>query len=517
LTVRRLAVAATIVAFFTVASRALGFVRDIVLSGTYGASGEADAFVSSLLIVNSAAAVLLYALVTVVIPQFQAERSNYGEASAWRLAWTLAAWVATLLVIFSGFLAVFPQAAASLYRVNPELAAESAPLIRIMAPAVLLQGLSALSTALLQIHGRFAGPAAVGVAFNAGIIGGVLIWSDAIGIEAAAWGVTVGAVLQLALQMPQFVRVMRGVDVTVALTHPRLRMTALLAAPVFAASLLQQVNNFSDKIFAATLEEGRVAALTWANTVGQAPRALLLLPVLTPLFPVIARLVAEGRRPEVVGAYRRAAGLLGVLGIPVGAFLIVYAQEISSLLFERGKCDAGCVDEIASPLTFYGLAVWAGFMGFLNNRVLSAVGRTREVMIATIIVVAVTIALDFVLIGPLEQSGLALASAIALFVNVVVTFTFLRREFPALEPAPLARQQLRLVVAALVAVGAVLVADLLLPSDTAIGLELAGGLIAKSAVGAVVYAAAVRVIAPNDFEHARALLASVLRRRSAPA
>jgi len=517
LTVRHLAVAATIVAFFTVASRILGFVRDIVLSGTFGASAEADAFVSSLLIVNSAAAVLLYTLVTVVIPRFQAERTDYGEPSAWRLAWTLAAWVATLLVIFAGFLAVFPQAAASLYRINPELAAASEPLIRIMAPAVLLQGLSALSTALLQIHGRFAGPAAVGVAFNAGIIGGVLIGSDAIGIEAAAWGVTAGALLQLALQMPQFARLMRGVGVTVTLTHPRLTMTALLAAPVFAASLLQQVNNFSDKIFAATLEDGRVAALTWANTLGQAPRALLLLPVLTPLFPLIARLVAEGRRPEVVGAYRRAAGLLGVLGIPVGAFLIVYAQEVSSLLFERGKCDDECVSEIAAPLQFYGLAVWAGFMGFLHNRVLSAVGRTREVMIATIVVVAVTIALDFLLIGPLEQSGLALASAIALFVNVAVTFTFLRREFPALDPAPLALQQLRLVVAALVAVGAVLVADLLLPSEAASGLELAGALILKSVLGALAYGAAVRVIAPEDFAHARATVASALRRRSAPA
>jgi putative peptidoglycan lipid II flippase len=515
LTVRRLAVAATVVALFTVASRILGFVRDIVLSGTFGASVEADAFVSSLLIVNSAAAVLLYALVTVVIPQFQSERSHYGEASAWRLAWTLAAWVAGLLVLFAGVLAAFPQIAAALYRIDPELAAESEPLIRIMAPAVLLQGLSALSTALLQIHGKFAGPAAVGVAFNAGIIGGVLIGSDAIGIDAAAWGVTAGAVLQLALQMPQFTRVMRGVGVTAALTHPRLQTTALLAAPVFAASLLQQVNNFSDKIFAATLEEGRVAALTWANTLGQAPRALLLLPVLTPLFPLIARLVAEGRRPEVVGAYRRAAGLLGVLAIPVGAFLVVYAQEISSLLFQRGKCDAACVDEIASPLTFYGLAVWAGFMGFLHNRVLSAVGRTRDVMLATIVVVVLTIALDFALIGPLEQGGLALASAVALFVNVGVTFAFLRRQFPALRPAALALQQLRLVAAALLAVIAVVLANRVLSSETATGLDLAGLLAVKSLLGAVVYAAGVRVIAPDDFAHARATLDSALRRRPA--
>ena len=67
----RLARAAAVVALFGVVSRLLGFAREIVLAAAYGASGATDAFVNALLIVNSVAAVLLYALVTVVIPVFQ--------------------------------------------------------------------------------------------------------------------------------------------------------------------------------------------------------------------------------------------------------------------------------------------------------------------------------------------------------------------------------------------------------------------------------------------------------------
>lgn len=513
MTVRRLAFAASIVAFFTVASRVLGLVRDALMSRTFGPEAATDAFLNSLLIVNSIAAILLYALVTVVIPQFQVEREEHGLSSAWRLTWALITWVAMALTVFAGLLMLAPAIGALPFRFEPELAAEMEPLIRIMAPAVLLQGLSAMTTALLQIHGRFAGPAAIGVAFNAGIIGGILLLSDRLDIESAAWGVAAGAALQVALQAPQFVRLLRGTPVGLVLGHPRLTMTAALAAPIFAASMLQQVNNFSDKMFAATLEEGSISVLTWANTLGQSPRAIILLPLLTPLFPLMAGLVAEGRRGEVVDAYRRAAGLLGVLAFPTMAYMIIFAEPISQLLFGGSRCDTVCVDDIAAPLVFYGLAVWPGFAGYLNNRLLSACSRTREVMISTIIVVVLTILLDIALIGPMEHSGLALASALALMVNAGVTFVFLRRELPDLSAGSIGTQQARLLGAALIGGLAIAAAATRVDLDTTDSLSLIGWLVGFAALGAALYLALLRLFAPAELAHARSTAARALRRR----
>ena len=62
----------------------LGFAREVVLAAAYGTSGATDAFVNSLLIVNTVAAVLLYTLVTLIIPVFQRERYDHGADSAWR-------------------------------------------------------------------------------------------------------------------------------------------------------------------------------------------------------------------------------------------------------------------------------------------------------------------------------------------------------------------------------------------------------------------------------------------------
>ncbi len=342
MTVGRLARAAAIVAIFGLVSRLLGFAREVVLAASFGATGATDAFVNSLLIVNSIAAILLYTLVTLIIPVFQRERAERGDDSAWRLVSALAVWAGGFLIVLcdgGGDLA--GGASAALFQLDASRAAQTAELIRIMAPALALQGFSAIFTAMLQIHGRFAGPAAVGVAFNLGIIVGVVIGRGSIGIEAAGWGVVVGATLQVLLQLPQFWRLLRESRTRPALTHPGLGAVGLLALPVLGASILQQINNFTDKLFASSLEAGRVSALSFANALGQAPRVALLLPLLTPLFPLIARLVSEGREREALRAFRRVAGLLALVSIPMMVLLAVYSRETAQLGIRPRQVRAG--------------------------------------------------------------------------------------------------------------------------------------------------------------------------------
>ena len=146
----RLARAAAIVAIFGLVSRLLGFVRELVLAAAYGATGATDAYVNSLLIVNSVAAVLLYTLVTLIIPTFQRERAVVGTESAWRLVVALAVWVGAFLVVLSTLVAIWPQVPAAFFHLDPTREQATAELIRIMAPALALQGFSAIATTRRQ-------------------------------------------------------------------------------------------------------------------------------------------------------------------------------------------------------------------------------------------------------------------------------------------------------------------------------------------------------------------------------
>ncbi len=513
MTVARLARAAMIVALFGLLSRLLGFAREIVLAAAYGTTGATDAFVNSLLIVNTVAAVLLYTLVTLIIPVFQRERAEHGTGSAWRLIGALAAWTGLVLVVLSSLAAIFPEAPAAIFQLDPARAEDTAELIRIMAPAIALQGFSAIFTAMLQIHGRFAGPAAVGVAFNLGIIIGIAAGQDTIGIEAAGWGVSAGAALQVLLQLPQFWRLLREARARPALTHPRLAGVALLALPVLGASLLQQINNITDKLFASSLEAGRVAALSFANAVGQGPRAALLLPLLTPLFPLIARLMSERRHDEALGAFRRVAGLLGLLAFPVSLLLAIWAGEVAQLAFQREACGEDCVAEIEPALVWYALGTWPAFLSLLLNRTLSAANLQRDILWITVVTVGLTIVLDVILLGPLEQGGLALAATLGVFANAAMLLARLRHHFPALDLRGLAARQARLLAAAAAGAAAALLLDLALPTDDLPSLEVAGRLVIKALVALSVVVVAARALAAPELAEGTGALRSLARGR----
>lgn len=515
MTATRLARAAAIVALFGLLSRLLGFAREIVLAAAYGTSAVTDALVNGLLIVNSVAAILLYTLVTLIIPVFQRERAETDEAGAWSLIAALAIWTGIFLAALSSFAIIWPEALAAMFNLDPERERLTADLIRIMAPALALQGFSALFTAMLQIHGKFAGPAAVGVAFNFGIIAAVLVGQPFIGIEAAAWGVTFGASLQIILQMPQFWRLLRAAGVSWTLHHPQLGRVGLLAIPVMTTSLLQQINAFTDRFFAATQQAGEVAALNFAHALGQAPRVALLLPLMTPLFPLIARLMSEGRREDALAAFRRVAGLLAVVAIPMTIVLAVNAREVAQLAFQRGACDAACSDRIWPPLVFYALTLWPSFLNLLLNRTLAAGNHQRNILWSTGATVAVTIVLDIILIGPLGIAGLALATAIAVALNTLLLLYLARHHYPAIGLVPLARRQARVAAAGVLACGAALAAAWAIPTDGLSSAAVAPLFALKTFVVVAVFAASAWVIArPEVREGIRALGALAGRRRA---
>ena len=266
-TVARLARAAAIVALLGLLSRLL-FAREVVLAAAYGTSGATDAFVNSLLIVNTVAAVLLYTLVTLIIPVFQRERSDHAD-SAWRLVCALAVWTGLGLVVLASLAAIFPEVPTAVFQLDPARAEDTEELIRIMSPALALQGFRDLHRAApdpralrrargggdrLQLRDHRRRPHRQGQHRHRGGRMGRRGRRGAAGDPAAA---------------PVLAAAAGGTSPPgPGPSAPRRRRAA--RAPVLGASVLQQVNNITDKLFASSLEAGRVAALSFANALGQA-------------------------------------------------------------------------------------------------------------------------------------------------------------------------------------------------------------------------------------------------------
>lgn len=507
--------AALLVTAFTLISRVLGFLREAYLAGHFGTSAATDAFATSMMLVNSVAAVLAYTMVSVIIPAIERERHDQDEQSSWRLVWTVGTWVTIGLVAVAGVVGLWPGLVVAPFGFDPVRADLLRELVQIMAPALALQGITGLLTAVLQAQRKFLGPAVVGIAFNLGIIVALAIFG---GIRAAAWGVVAGAVAQVLFQLPQLVGAMRELGVgRPQLSHPRLGAVLASAGPVSLASVLQQINSFSDKYFAAPLGAGQVSALNFAHAAGSLPRTTFLMPLLAPLFPVIARMAAERRHNDTAAAFHRTAGVLALVSLPLGAFMFMYADEVAKLMFGRGRCDSVCVGNIADPLRYLAIATWASFLGYLLNRAINAMNASRDIFTSTAISVVVVIGLDIVLVGPMGISGLALASTLGVFTSLIISLVQFKRILPQAGLRPLAVQQGRMLLAIALACGAAWLSNGFAPTADRPWRELLIPLAVKTLIGGAVFVIAMRVLAPAVLREGGAAVRGLVKRRSSEA
>jgi putative peptidoglycan lipid II flippase len=260
-----------------------------------------------------------------------------------------------------------------------------------------------------------------------------------------------------------------------------------------------------------------VSSLSYANALGAAPRAVLLVPFLTPLFPLVARLIADGRRTEATRGIHRVIGLLALTAVPAALLLALWATETTQLLLGRGQCDTQCVTDVAGPLRWYALAILGNFLSIFLNRALAAAELQRQILWATVVSVAVTIFFDWLLVGPMAQSGIAAATFIGVYLNLALYLWYLRGHFPEADLPAMGRQVLRLLACGAVCIAAALAADRVLPTGGLTGLELLLSLSAKVAVAVAAYVVAARFLARAELGEAANAARALFRRRRAPA
>ena len=200
-----LAKAASIVAFLTIVSKILGFIRETSLAAVFGATADTDAYLLAQTIPYLLREVS-YALTTTFIPVYSHVREAQGKEAGFRfvnnVVWTVFG-VAVLFVLAGETLA--EQLVAI---VAPGLERNTAVLTeylsRILFPMMIFQLLSGVVTRVLDAEGEFGIPTVAGLVQNVSIIVSILAFGPRHGIQAVAVGTLVGAGLALLAKLPGF-------------------------------------------------------------------------------------------------------------------------------------------------------------------------------------------------------------------------------------------------------------------------------------------------------------------------
>ncbi len=442
--------AAGVVGLAVLCSRVLGLAREQIFAALFGGGRIMDAFTIAFRIPNLLRDLFGEgALSTAFVTVFTQTAARQDAAAAWRLA-NKAATLTT--VVLSGLtvlgIVTAPWLVAALAPgFDPDKAALTVTLTRVMYPFILLVSLAALVMGMLNARNVFGIPAMASSFFNLGsIAGGVGLgyWLDPhFGPEAIlglAIGTLTGGALQLLVQLPALRRQGHVFRADFRWRDPGVRAILRLMGPSVIAASTTQVNVLVNSMFASQLGDGPTFWLTVAFRLMQLPLGVVGVALGTVALPLLARMAASGNHGAFRSELARGMRLTFLMTIPASVGLMVLAEPIISVLYQHGRFGAYETAESAGALRFYAI----GLCGYAALKVLVnafyAIDRRKTPMLVSVVAVALNLALNwyFTVHRHWGHRGLAFSTACVATSNFVILYLLMRAHLGRLESRAMA-------------------------------------------------------------------------------
>src|SRR5215217_4744247 len=414
---------------YTLLSRLTGFARDIMLAAILGAGPVADAFFVALRLPNHFRAIFAEgAFNAAFVPAYAL---LYGESEpsaklfANRIFTLLFLSQVVLLVVAWLFMPQVIEILAPGFVNDPARGELAIALTRITFPYLLLITLVTLYGGMLNVMHRFASAAAAPIFLNLSMMATLALAAFFPGAGyAAAWGVLLAGIVEFLLLagdaarsgiLPKFAPLKLDEDV-------RAFFRAL--GPATFGSMGTQIALFADTIIATFLPAGALSALYYADRLNQLPIGVIGIAIGTVLLPEMSRRLTAEDHAGAMASQRRAFDFTLLFSVPFVAAFLTVPDVIMRAMFARGAFSKADAAAAAATLSAYAL----GLIPFVLIR--SAVATfyarkdTATPVRAALIGVAVNVALKVALVGSLAQVGLALATAVGAWVNLLLVVGF---------------------------------------------------------------------------------------------
>jgi putative peptidoglycan lipid II flippase len=437
--------AAGVIGLAVMCSRVLGLAREQICAALFGGGGAMDAFTAAFRIPNLLRDLFAEgALSTAFVTTFSKTIARSGDAAAWRLANK----VATLTLVVLGSICVAGMVFSSqLVSViapgfDPQKAALTAQLTRIMFPFIVMVSMAALVMGMLNAKSVFGMPAMASSFFNIGsIVGGVTLgaWIDpGFGPRALvglAIGTLLGGALQFAVQLPPLSQLGYRYAPDFRWRDQGVSAILRLMGPSVIAASTTQFNVLVNSMFASTLGDGAIFWLAIAFRLMQLPLGLFGVALGTVTLPLLSRLVVAGQMAAFRAELARAMRLMFLLTVPSTIGLMMLAEPIISVLYQHGKFDAHEAAQAGGALRFYaiGLAGYAALKVLVNA--FYALDRRKTPMFVSFLAVALNLLFNWIFTFQLHWGhlGLAFSTGCVATCNFLVLYVLMYRQLCGLE------------------------------------------------------------------------------------
>lgn len=446
---------ASIIAFATLCSRLLGFIRDIVIARLFGVYLYAQAFVIAFKIPN-----LFRDLVgegaanAAFVPVFSEYKVKHTGEEFWELAnvvLNLLLIIVTAITLLGIILSpVIVRLIAPGFILDPHKLDVTIRLNRIIFPYILLISLAAYAMAILNSLKHFSAPAFAPCLLNISIIVFAMLFGE--NVKGLAAGVLAGGVFQLAVQVPVLYKKGFRLKLFGSFSHPQALTIGRLMLPRVFSSSVYQLNNFVDSIFgslARIVGEGGVAILYFAYRLILFPLGIFSNALSQAILPTFSVQALEKNRDSLRHTFSFGMRATFFVMLPASAGFMALSNPIIQALFQGGRFDLYSTNQTAIVLFFYSFGLVAYGAGKIMQSCFFALKDTRTPAKISALALFLNIVLNVILMYPLKLAGLALATSVSGITTSLVLFSILCKKLKPFNIKAILYSFLRILIASI--------------------------------------------------------------------
>lgn len=457
--------ATILVTLIIIVSKVFGFARDMITANYFGTGIESDAYTSAYSIFYLPVLLFNSCLTSTIVPLYVQARTVDGPKASNRFAsntfnlFGIAALVVSAIMymlsgpldrlVFSGF--------------SPEKMEITIKLTRIMMLSLVFNVISIIMSSILNAREKFVAAQLTGFPLSLAVMIAAIFFSGRYGITAIAWGVFASGILQVLVQIPFFAKWFTYTP-RIDLKDERFKRLMVLALPAILSMAVSELNHMIDHWLASSLQDGAIAALSYAYRLITFIIGILVVPINTVMFSKMSKLVSAGDTEGTLATVRKSIEVLSMILVPVIIVCAIMSTEIIRFAYGSGRFDESSIILTAGPFLFYVIGVFGFGIRELLNRTFHSIQDTKTPFRVACVAVIANIILNFILRKLMGINGLALATTISGSSAMVILLILLRKRLGRIGLKSIAKNIVKILAGGVVCGVVCVVLDNLIPA-----------------------------------------------------
>lgn len=425
---------ALIIIFFTLSSKLIGFIREVLIAAKFGSGMETDSYFVAITATGLIIGLVSNAIATTFIPvmsEVEAKEGRMGKLEHTNNMINVI-FILSVILLILGWIAspvIVRILAKGFVGEQFELTVK---LNRIAMPMILFSGIVGVLTGFLHSENKFATSSALGFPRNFVYIIFLLFFSSKYGIVGLMVASTIAVASQVIILIPDAIKSGFKYKLTADIKDIYVRRILILSIPVLISVAINDLNAIVDRTLASSLEVGSISALNYANRLINLVLGVFISAVTTVIFPLLSSESNNGNLDGLKRVMGNGINIIMIMTVPASVGMIALAKPIIEIAFQRGSFDVVATMMSSQALRFYSIGLVAMALNPLFARVYYSLQDTKTPMLNGAISVLINIILNLILVRYMAHSGLALATSIATTIATIMLLYGLKKKIGSL-------------------------------------------------------------------------------------